>query len=144
MTCNLYSSIEAAKEAMEKLSTETKEYFERQTELINKAFTGDEQTTETKPEIKAIVVHHFLKNDTIKDLEKDKKMKAKLILDDGREIVLGILNQLDEPEVNSQIDKLANFIMSEVEGEPSQSQGAVDTAIRIIKSYQNQDRNIEK
>ena len=33
MTCNLYSSIEAAKEAMEKLSTETKEYFERQTEL---------------------------------------------------------------------------------------------------------------
>lgn len=31
-----------------------------------------------------------------------------------------------------------------IEGEPSQSQGAVDTAIRIIKSYQNQDRNIEK
>ena len=57
-----------------------------------------------------------------------------------KEIVLGILKQLDEPEVNSQIDKLANFIMSEVEGEPSQSQGAVDTAIRIIKSYQNQDR----
>src|SRR5699024_995883 len=46
---------------------------------------------------------------------------------------------LDEPEVNSQIDKLANFIMSEVEGEPSQNQGAVDTAIRIIKSYQNQE-----
>ena len=43
MTCNLYSSIEAAKEALEKLSTETKEYFERQTELINKAFMGDEQ-----------------------------------------------------------------------------------------------------
>ena len=38
MTCNLHSSLEAAKEAMEKLSTETKEYFERQTELINKAF----------------------------------------------------------------------------------------------------------
>ena len=54
--------------------------------------------------------------------------------------VYELINQLDEPEVNSQIDKLANFIMSEVEGEPSQSQGAVDTAIRIIKSYQNQDR----
>src|SRR5699024_4726839 len=52
---------------------------------------------------------------------------------------LDLINQLDEPEVNSQIDKLANFIMSEVEGEPSQNQGAVDTAIRIIKSYQNQE-----
>lgn len=41
--------------------------------------------------------------------------------------------------VNSQIDKLAKFIMSEVEGEPSQSEDAVDTAIRIIKSYQNQE-----
>lgn len=29
-----------------------------------------------------------------------------------------------------QIDKLANFIMNEVEDEPSQSQGAVDTAIQ--------------
>ena len=57
MTCNLYSSLEAAKEAMEKLSTETKEYFERQAELINKAFMGDEQMTKAKPEIKTIVVH---------------------------------------------------------------------------------------
>ncbi len=32
-----------------------------------------------------------------------------------------------------QIDKLANFIMSEIEGEPSQNEGAGDTAIRIIK-----------
>ncbi len=32
-----------------------------------------------------------------------------------------------------QIDRLANFIMAEVPGEPSQSQGAVDTAIRIIR-----------
>ena len=58
--------------------------------------------------------------------------------------VYELISQLDEPEVNSQINKLANFIMSEVEGEPSQSQGAVDTAIRIIQSCQNQDRNIEK
>ena len=96
MTCNLYSSIEAAKEAMEKLSTETKEYFERQTELINKAFTGDEQTTKTKPEIKAIVVHHFLKNDTIKDLEKDKKMKAKLTLDNGKEIEIELTEEQEK------------------------------------------------
>ena len=50
-----------------------------------------------------------------------------------------LAEELDEPQTNSQIDKLANFIMSEVEGEPSQSEGAVDTAIRIIKSYQNQE-----
>ena len=49
------------------------------------------------------------------------------------------INFLDEPEANSQIDKLANFIMSEVEGEPSQSQSTVDTAIRIIKSYQDKE-----
>ena len=35
-----------------------------------------------------------------------------------------------------QIDRLARFIMEEVPGEPSQSQGAVDTAIRIIRSAQ--------
>lgn len=60
-----------------------------------------------------------------------------------KEIVLGILNQLDEPEAKRQIDKLAKFIMNEVEGEPSQSQAAVDTAIRIIKSYQNQEMLID-
>lgn len=32
-----------------------------------------------------------------------------------------------------QIDKLANFIMAEVEGEPSLNEGAVDTAIRLIR-----------
>ena len=35
-----------------------------------------------------------------------------------------------------QIEKLANFIMAKVPGEPSQSEGAVDCAIRIIKSSQ--------
>lgn len=39
---------------------------------------------------------------------------------------------------NLQIDKLANFIMAEVPGEPSLSEGAVDTAIRIIKSLQEE------
>ena len=96
MTCNLHSSLEAAKEAMEKLSTETKEYFERQTELINKAFMGDEQMTKAKPEIKTIVVHHFLKNDTIIDLEKDKKMKAKLTLDNGKEIEIELTEEQEK------------------------------------------------
>lgn len=36
----------------------------------------------------------------------------------------------------SQIDILADFIMAEVDGEPSLSEGAGDTAIRIIKQLQ--------
>lgn len=36
--------------------------------------------------------------------------------------------------LESQIDRLANFIMAEVPGEPSQSEGAVDTAIRWMRS----------
>jgi len=37
---------------------------------------------------------------------------------------------------NTEIDKLAKFILSEVPGEPSANQSAVDTAIRIIRTYQ--------
>ena len=36
-----------------------------------------------------------------------------------------------------QIDKLANFIMAEIEGEPSRSEGAGDCAIRIIESMRH-------
>jgi hypothetical protein len=32
-----------------------------------------------------------------------------------------------------QIDRLAKFIMNEIPGEPSQSEGAVDTAIRLLR-----------
>ena len=35
-----------------------------------------------------------------------------------------------------EIDKLANFIMAEVEGEPLQNEGAGTCAIRIIKEFQ--------
>lgn len=38
---------------------------------------------------------------------------------------------------NKQIEKLADFIMAEVDGEPSQSEGAGDTAIRIIRSLRD-------
>lgn len=48
----------------------------------------------------------------------------------------------DTPEktvkLQTQIDCLAKFIMAEIQGEPSQSQGAVDTAIRIIREQQAQ------
>ena len=38
----------------------------------------------------------------------------------------------------TQIEKLAAFIMNEVDGEPSQDEGAGDCAIRLIKSYKEQ------
>ena len=60
------------------------------------------------------------------------------------EKVLDFESESVETEIKSQIDKLANFIMTEVEGEPSQNQGAVDTAIRIIKSYQKQENILKE
>lgn len=51
---------------------------------------------------------------------------------------------MNEPTVTEgwslqgQIDKLADFILEEVEGEPSQSEGAVDTAIRVIRGLQKE------
>lgn len=38
--------------------------------------------------------------------------------------------------LEKQIDRLAKFIMAEIPGEPSQSEGAVDTAIRLLKARQ--------
>lgn len=35
--------------------------------------------------------------------------------------------------LESQINRLANFIMAEIDGEPSKSEGAVDTAIRWMR-----------
>ena len=35
--------------------------------------------------------------------------------------------------LDAQIDRLAKFIMAEVPGEPSASEGAVETAIRVIR-----------
>ena len=39
------------------------------------------------------------------------------------------------PSASKQIESLGNFIMNEVPGEPSQSQGAVETAIRLLRAY---------
>jgi hypothetical protein len=39
-----------------------------------------------------------------------------------------------------QIDSLANFIMANVDGEPSQSEGAVECAIRIIKQQAEREK----
>jgi hypothetical protein len=39
----------------------------------------------------------------------------------------------EAPQSERQIDQLANFILNEVPGEPSENEGAVDTAIRLIR-----------
>lgn len=44
----------------------------------------------------------------------------------------GFLVRVDS--ARTQIERLATFIMDEVPGEPSQDQGAIDTAIRIIRT----------
>lgn len=46
-------------------------------------------------------------------------------------------------DLHEQVDTLAKFIMAEVPGEPSQSQGAVDTAIRIIREKQKRIATLE-
>lgn len=38
--------------------------------------------------------------------------------------------------LKSQVDRLAKFIVAEIPGEPSQSEGAVDTAIRLLRTQQ--------
>ncbi len=43
---------------------------------------------------------------------------------------------ITKQELKQQIDKLAKFIMAEVEGEPSRSEGVVDCAIRIMTDQQ--------
>jgi hypothetical protein len=49
-----------------------------------------------------------------------------------------LLKAADAESLDSQIDRLAKFIMTEVPGEPSQSEGAVDTAIRVMRAMRAQ------
>ena len=47
-------------------------------------------------------------------------------------------------DAEAQIVKLATFIMANVPGEPSESQGAVDTAIRVMTTLQARVREVEE
>lgn len=54
-----------------------------------------------------------------------------------------VAKYVDENErLKAQIDRLAKFIMDDVPGEPSQSQGAVDAAIRIIAHLQEENAEL--
>lgn len=46
--------------------------------------------------------------------------------------------------LESQVERLANFIMQNIPGEPSQSQGAVDTAIRLLTALQSEKEAAER
>jgi hypothetical protein len=52
--------------------------------------------------------------------------------DDGEEVD-GLEKKVETAE--EQIDRLAKFIMGEVPGEPSESEGAVDCAIRLLRQW---------
>ena len=43
--------------------------------------------------------------------------------------------EIKRETAQEQVDRLSEFILAEVEGEPSESQGAVDTAIRLLREH---------
>ena len=52
---------------------------------------------------------------------------------------------IDEEETShKQVSRLAEFIMMEVDGEPSKSEGAIDTAIRLLKKLPEHKTKEEK
>lgn len=61
------------------------------------------------------------------------------------QIILAIQKEREEKQhLENQIEKLANFILFEVPGEPSQDQGAIDTAIRLIKANLISNKGVER
>lgn len=44
--------------------------------------------------------------------------------------------------LDSQIQRLANFIMAEIPGEPSQNEGAIDTAIRLLRLHNSKPQTV--
>jgi len=45
--------------------------------------------------------------------------------------------------LDSQVQRLADYILKEVEGEPSQNEGAIDTAIRLLKMHNSKPLKAE-
>lgn len=59
------------------------------------------------------------------------------------EFIAGVQEELEDEKatveaLEAQIDSLAKFILSEVPGEPCYNEGAIDTAIRIIRRLQSE------
>ena len=45
---------------------------------------------------------------------------------------------IEHQKLAHQIDRLATFIIENIDGEPSKSEGAIDTAIRLLKEAYTQ------
>lgn len=90
------------------LETELQEY-QSQVDLLQKAVGRGEKKgiALAQAEAKVEVVRFFLMNLMIREVK--------------------------EMNCAEQIDRLAEFIMKEVDGEPSKNEGAVDTAIRLLR-----------
>ena len=69
----------------------------------------------------------------IEDLSHEMVRVRKLLIEANKE-----LNEEKEKRIslNAQITTLAQFIMDEVPGEPSENQGAVETIIRVVREQQ--------
>lgn len=50
---------------------------------------------------------------------------------------------INNESLDSQINRLANFIMESIKGEPSKSEGAVDCAIRIMTEMKQRAEKAE-
>jgi hypothetical protein len=66
-----------------------------------------------------------------------------LITDDIPWLVARVRELEAQEMLDSQIDRLANVIMYEIPGEPSQNEGACDTAIRIMRTQKARIRELE-
>lgn len=55
------------------------------------------------------------------------------------QVMRDALGTSDSESLHSQVHRLAQFIMNEIPGEPSESEGAVDTAIRLLREGAKQE-----
>lgn len=71
----------------------------------------------------------------IEALKTDKLIFNKKV--DAKIEMLGEVEKLmnSHQHLSNEIDRLAEFIINNVEGEPSENQGAVDTAIRLLNIH---------
>lgn len=60
------------------------------------------------------------------------------VQEEGLNGIEELVNKPIKSNAELQIDQLAKFILKEIPGEPSRSEGAVDTAIRLMRGYRHQ------
>lgn len=53
------------------------------------------------------------------------------------------VSKREEEDTMEQTKILADYIISEIEGEPSRSEGAGDTAVRLLRSYRERVQELE-